>query len=163
MSEDTKKKKLYLSNHDWWHNGVYIKNILEKNNIVVLENNSKTVKINNKNITIAGLEDEQTRIPDITKALRHANPTTILLTHNPDPFFNLRQKVFLTLAGHNHGGQVQIPFYGALIVPSLSGTKYANGLFNINGNLLLVTKGIGNSILNVRFFCPPEIVVIDFI
>ena len=75
----------------------------------------------------------------------------------------MNKKVFLTLAGHNHGGQVQIPFYGALLVPSDSGTKFANGLFNINGNNIIITKGLGNSIMNVRFCCPPEIVVIDFI
>lgn len=152
-----------LGNHDWWQDGAHIREVLNKNNIIVLENSSQKLKINNKNITIAGIEDLQTRIPDIEKALHRANLTTILLTHNPDPFFSMNKKVFLTLAGHNHGGQVQIPFYGALLVPSDSGTKFANGLFNINGNNIIITKGLGNSIMNVRFCCSPEIVVIDFI
>ncbi len=153
-----------LGNHDWWQNGAHIRETLEKHNITVLENSSKRIKINNKNITIAGLEDLQTRVPDINKTLRHSDATTtILLTHNPDPFFNIKTNVFLTLAGHNHGGQVQIPLWGALIVPSASGTKYANGFFKVNKNILIVTKGLGNSIMNVRFCCPPEIVVIDFV
>ncbi len=152
-----------LGNHDWWQNGAQIRDVLTEHKITVLENSSVKLKIKNQNITIAGIEDLQTRIPDTEKALRHADTTTILLTHNPDPFFELDSTVFLTLAGHNHGGQVQLPFFGALIVPSSSGRRYANGLFKINNNRLLVTKGLGNSIMNVRFCCPPEIVVIDFV
>ena len=118
--------------------------------------------IGNKTVTIAGVEDLQTRIPNPEKALRGATRTAVLLTHNPDTFFDVKQDVFLTLAGHNHGGQVQLPFYGALIVPAKSGTKYSNGIFKENNNTLIVTKGLGNSIMNVRFCCPPEIVVIEF-
>ncbi len=152
-----------LGNHDWWQDGAHIRDVLTANNITVLENSSQKIKINNKNITVAGIEDIQTRIPDPEKALRHAENTTILLSHSPDPFFDIDKNIFLTLAGHNHGGQVQLPFYGALIVPSASGTKYANGLFKIKENTLIVTRGLGTSIMNVRFCCPPEIIVIDFL
>ena len=152
-----------LGNHDWWQNGAYIKSILEQNNINVLENESIKLNINKSQITIAGLEDLQTRLPNPNKALKHSTKTTILLTHNPDPFFSIEKEVYLTLAGHNHGGQVQIPFYGALIVPAKSGTKYANGFFKHNNNTLIVTKGLGDSIMNVRFCCVPEIIVIDFV
>lgn len=151
-----------LGNHDWWQNGANIRNVLQNNGIKILENSSETININNKTISIAGIEDLQTRIPDTTKALKHTAETTILLTHNPDPFFEIKENVFLTLAGHNHGGQVQIPFVGALIVPSKSGTKYANGIFKNGNNTLIVTKGLGNSIMNIRFCCPPEIVIIEF-
>lgn len=151
-----------LGNHDWWQNGAYIREVLSKNGITILENTSKDLLICNKTVTIAGVEDLQTRIPNPEKALRGATRTAVLLTHNPDTFFDVKQDVFLTLAGHNHGGQVQLPFYGALIVPAKSGTKYSNGIFKENNNTLIVTKGLGNSIMNVRFCCPPEIVVIEF-
>lgn len=151
-----------LGNHDWWQNGAHIREILTQNKITVLENNSKNIEINNKMVSIAGIEDLQTRIPNPQKALKKTARTTILLTHNPDPFFEIKEKVFLTLAGHNHGGQVQLPFFGALIVPAKSGCKYANGRFTHNNNTLIVTKGLGNSILNVRFCCPPEIVLLEF-
>ena len=151
-----------LGNHDWWQGGAHIRTTLINSGIKVLENSSETVLINNHSLAIAGIEDLQTRIPNITKALKNTVADTILLTHNPDPFFEIDKKVFLTLAGHNHGGQVQIPFIGALIVPSKSGCKYANGMFIHNSNTLIITKGIGNSILNVRFCCTPEIVVIEF-
>ena len=151
-----------LGNPDWWQNGAKIREVLASNGITILENSSKKIEINGKTITIAGIEDLQTRIPNPEKALKGATKTTVLLTHNPDTYFDLKEKVFLTLAGHNHGGQVQIPLYGALIVPSNSGTKYANGIFEDKNGTLIVTKGLGNSILNIRFCCPPEIVIIDF-
>ena len=152
-----------LGNHDWWQNGAQIREALNKNGIKVLENSSVKLDINSNTLTIAGVEDLQTRIPNPSKALRGAVGTTILLTHNPDVFFDMKENVYLTLAGHNHGGQVRLPFLGALIVPSKFGRKYACGKFKHGENTLIVTKGLGNSILNVRFCCLPEIVLIEFV
>ena len=67
----------------------------------------------------------------------------------------------MVLAGHVHGGQVRIPIKGALIVPSKFGTKFACGEFDDTGNKMIVTKGLGTSIMNVRFLTLPEIVVIE--
>ena len=64
------------------------------------------------------------------------------------------------LAGHTHGGQIQLPWIGALIVPSKYGTKYASGFFEDGGRKLFVTRGTGTSIIKARFLCPPEIAVI---
>lgn len=72
------------------------------------------------------------------------------------------KNVDLILAGHTHGGQVNLPFVGELIVPSGYGKKYAKGLIEENGKTMFLTKGIGTSILPVRFNCLPEIIVINF-
>ena len=69
----------------------------------------------------------------------------------------------ITLAGHLHGGQIRLPFWGAIIVPSKYGNKYSQGFIEENNKKMIVTKGVGNSILNIRFNCTPEIVVIKFI
>jgi predicted MPP superfamily phosphohydrolase len=68
----------------------------------------------------------------------------------------------LTLAGQLHGGQVRLPFFGAVIVPSSYGNKYSQGLIEEDNKKMIVTRGIGTSILPVRFNCPPEIDVIEF-
>ena len=68
----------------------------------------------------------------------------------------------MTLAGHTHGGQVRFPFIGSLIVPSDYGNEFSYGLIEKNGKKMIVTKGIGTSILPIRFCCLPEIVVINF-
>ena len=64
------------------------------------------------------------------------------------------------LAGHSHGGQVRIPFYGAMIVPYNTG-KYELGLFNTKSGPLYVSSGVGWFYLNMRFNCRPEIVVFE--
>lgn len=160
-----------LGNHDWWQGGDNITNVLRKNGIIVLGNENRVIDINNKKLYIAGAEDITTRSIDLAKSLENVSSPTILLTHSPDIFpfitkktnFDLTKNVDLTLAGHLHGGQVSIPFIGPLIIPSSYGSKYAKGLIKENGKLMFVTQGIGTSILNVRFNCVPEIVVINFV
>ena len=151
-----------LGNHDWWQGGEHIKEILCKNGLIVLENSNRTIQINQKKIYISGVDDMTTRETDITTALENTKHPTILLSHNPDIFPYVPQMVNLTLAGHTHGGQVRLPIVGALITPSYYGDLYSQGLIIENNKRMIVTKGIGNSILPVRFNCFPEIVVIKF-
>ncbi len=151
-----------LGNHDWWLNGELIKTELEKNGIEVLLNENIKLKYNNSNLFIAGLEDYMTREPDIKKALQKTESPLILLTHSPDIFPSIPNNVTLTLAGHTHGGQVIIPFLGPLIVPSDYDKKYAVGYIEENTKKMIVSKGIGTSIIPIRFNCLPEIVVVDF-
>lgn len=151
-----------LGNHDWWQGGEEITQELEKSGIIVLANENKLVNIKGKKLYIAGVEDLSTRGVDLTKALKNVSAPSILLTHSPD-VFPMTNSADLTLAGHTHGGQVRLPILGSLIVPSSYGQKYAVGLVKENGKKLFVTKGIGTSILPIRFNCLPEIVVINFV
>lgn len=159
-----------LGNHDWWQGGEIIEKALEKHGIIVLGNENKIVNIGGKKLYIAGVEDITTRNIDLVKALKNIKSPTILLTHSPDvfPFISnpsdssITNNVDLTLAGHTHGGQVVIPAIGPIVVPSDYGKKYAQGLIQENGKSLLVTRGIGTSILPLRFNCLPEIIVINF-
>ena len=151
-----------LGNHDWWINGEKITDTLTKNGIKVLANSNTKVNINGKDVYIAGVEDRTTRTPDIYRALDLTQNPVILLTHSPDVFPRVPKEVNLTLSGHVHGGQVRLPLFGALVVPSNYGDKYSQGLIKEKGKQMIVTKGIGNSIFNVRFNCIPEIVVIEF-
>lgn len=152
-----------LGNHDWWIDGDKITAGLNKNKINVLANSNVKLNISNKIIYLAGVEDKMTRIPNLSQALKNTKQPVILLTHSPDVFPKIPQNVNITLAGHLHGGQVRLPFIGALIVPSDYGDKYSQGLIEENNKKMIVTKGIGNSILPIRFNCVPEIVVINFI
>ncbi len=87
----------------------------------------------------------------------------ILLTHNPDAFPSVPDRVSLTLAGHTHGGQVNFPIVGRLQVPSRFGERYAAGHVLENGRELFVTTGLGMSILPVRFRVPPTIDVLTLV
>ena len=70
------------------------------------------------------------------------------------------QKFDLLLAGHSHGGQVRIPFYGPIMVP-FGVDEYDLGLFQTKAGPLYVSSGIGWYPIPVRFNCRPEITVIE--
>lgn len=151
-----------LGNHDGWYDRWYIKELLEKQNIKVLNNKNEKLQINGKEIFIAGVEDMMTAFPNMEDALKGTKTPTILLTHTPDVFPDIPRNVNLTLAGHTHGGQVRLPIIGPIFTASNYGNKYAIGFIEENGKKLITTRGIGVSILPFRFNCPPEIVVIEF-
>ncbi len=88
---------------------------------------------------------------------------TILLYHTPDLAPEAAaQGVDLQLSGHTHGGQVCVPFFGALYTSSLYGKKFEAGRYRVNDLTLYVSRGIGlegKGAPRVRFLCPPEIIV----
>jgi predicted MPP superfamily phosphohydrolase len=84
----------------------------------------------------------------------------IVLTHWPDPWRRVPPRVALTLAGHTHCGQVNLPFLGRLVAASPGSRRWSCGLYEDGGRKLFVTGGLGVSILPVRFRAPPEIVIL---
>ena len=146
-----------LGNHDGWYDKYRVKTALEKNGITVLYNSSTKIG----NLYIAGVEDMQTGIPEVKVALENAEFPRILLSHTPDIYYDVKEDVDLILAGHVHGGQVRLPFVGALICPSIYGTKFSSGDFRETQNRMIVTRGLGTSILSMRFNNIPEIVVLE--
>jgi uncharacterized protein len=86
---------------------------------------------------------------------------TVLLMHYPAWIkYQGNQRFDLALAGHSHGGQVRVPFYGALVLPDGVG-EYDLGLFQTRSGPLYVNPGIGWYGFDVRFNCRPEITVIE--
>ena len=148
-----------IGNHDGWQGKEEVVQALENNNIKVLVN--ENIKIGN--LYIAGLDDIQTGHADIEKALKNTKLPRIVITHSPDTFPDLPEDITLVLAGHLHGGQIVLPFMKPLTVPSVYGDRYAYGLIEENNKKMFVSRGLGTSILPMRFNCPPQIVVIDFL
>lgn len=72
------------------------------------------------------------------------------------------KKIDLILAGHTHGGQVRFPLIGSLKLINNQSFTYDMGLFEKNETLMYVNSGIGTSVLPIRFLCPPEITVFQF-
>jgi predicted MPP superfamily phosphohydrolase len=99
-------------------------------------------------------------------ALAPSNPISptskrILLTHYPAMVDRIKGETYdLILSGHAHGGQVRLPFFGALIVPyGVNG--YQVGTYMTAAGRLHVSSGLGTFFLPVRFFCRPEITLIE--
>lgn len=151
-----------LGNNDWKYDGDKVRYALEKQNITVLENSSKEIIINGKQLYIAGLADLTKRFPDVPKTMSEikGQKSILMLSHNPDVFPFIPNNVSLTIAGHTHGGQVNLPVVGRLIVPSAFGERYATGFVEENNKDLYVSTGIGTSILPVRFRVVPEIEIL---
>lgn len=84
----------------------------------------------------------------------------ILLAHTPDQLPWAKANGFdLMLAGHNHGGQIRLPYLGALISPSRYGFRYAGGLYQEEPTLLHVSRGI-SGVQTIRLNCPPELALL---
>ncbi|HYN86019.1 MAG TPA: metallophosphoesterase [Pyrinomonadaceae bacterium] len=151
-----------LGNHDWWLDGARVTSALEGAGIVVLENRAARVEREGHGLWVAGVADLWTRTPHVEGALAQAGEgePVILITHNPDLFPDVPERVSLTLAGHTHGGQVCLPLVGRPVVPSQFGERYAMGHVVEGGRHLYVSGGVGTSIIPVRFRVPPEVVIL---
>lgn len=152
-----------LGNHDWWFDGERMTRALEGVGLTVLENRAVRVGDGGRGFWLGGVADLWTRRPDIEGTLRQVNTDepVILFTHNPDIFPDVPSRVSLTLAGHTHGGQVNIPFIGRPMVPSNFGQRYAFGHVVEAGRHLYVSGGVGTSIIPARFRVPPEILILS--
>lgn len=151
-----------LGNHDWANDGPGVLRALREAGITVLENATVERAFRGAPLTIAGLADATTRLPDLTATLRDVprGSPILLLTHNPDTFPQVPARVSLTVAGHTHGGQVAVPLLLGRIVPSRHGARYARGHVVEGGRHLYVTSGVGTSRWPVRLGRPPEVVVL---
>jgi predicted MPP superfamily phosphohydrolase len=151
-----------LGNHDWWYSGMKVRRGLEQNGIKVLENEAAQVDVRGTSLWLVGLADLWTRPQRISETVAKApeGQPVIVLTHNPDIFPNVPQRVQLVLAGHTHGGQVRFPIIGSVVQSSDYGDRWERGDVFEDNHHLFVTSGIGTSIVPVRFGLPPEIVIL---
>lgn len=157
-------KYAVLGNHDIWRGKDEICTSLRRFGIEVLDNSCFSLPPTelSGDVCIAGVGWEGDQ-PEAVKATFKAvlqDAFKIALIHSPDTFGLLPQDVSLAFASHTHGGQVRLPIIGALLVPCKTGSKYASGTFKEGNKQLVVTSGVGTSIIPVRLFCKPEIVIV---
>ena len=124
-----------------------------------LLNESKPVR---EGLWIVGLDDPCSGSPDPNRAFAGvpAGAYTITLVHAPVILDALAGRTKLVLAGHTHGGQVRLPFLAPLWLPYGAG-PYVAGWYEMRGTKMYVSRGIGMSVLPVRFFCRPELTIIS--
>jgi predicted MPP superfamily phosphohydrolase len=103
-------------------------------------------------------------VPDL---IREQGVFAVLLFHIPDAVPQAQAAgVDLYLAGHTHGGQLRLPFYGALVTGTASGKRYEMGRYDLDSLTLYVSRGVGMEGMaapRARFLSPPEIVCIDVV
>ncbi len=142
--------------------------------IKILENETETVKIGAAKIQIHGYEmplkyyRKLCMLPYDTRDLRqkfggiHDGDFHILLAHNPVYFETYaRWGADLTLSGHLHGGIIRLPGIGGLITPQAKlFPKYDRGLFEEDGKYMVVSAGLGEHTVPIRFLNPPQLICI---
>lgn len=151
-----------LGNHDWLFDGERVRRALQGAGLAVLEDEARPLPVDGVALWIAGLADLQEREPDIDAVLAEVPPgaPVLLLSHNPDVFPQVPARVALTVSGHTHGGQVDLPGLRGRAIPSRFGDRYSRGHVVEGGRHLFVTSGVGTSRLPIRLGRPPEAVLL---
>ena len=153
-----------LGNHDHWESAPRTRAALKEAGIPEIANTGVWLANSGARLRFCGVDDLWEGTQNLDTALGDCGEgdAAILLSHNPDYAEEIRdRRVRLILSGHTHGGQVNIPFVGAPIVPSKYGEKYAQGLVKTAYTQVYVSRGLGTIAPPVRFNCRPEIVLIQ--
>lgn len=180
-----------LGNHDWWDDHtaqisgqgpVFGRVALEGAGIPVYENDVVRLEKDRRAFWLAGLGDQIALAPGRRRTYRQRfegkddlpgtlakvtdDAPVLLMAHEPDIFPRVPERVSLTMSGHTHGGQMRLFGYSP-VVPSRYGNRFAYGHIiekraeDKAARHLVVSGGLGCSIIPVRFGMPPEIVLLE--
>lgn len=162
-------------NHEAWIGAEYqeLEETLLDKGVIVLHD--KTVKLvrDDESIQIAGLEDPafseeavangEELLKSRLKDMEIDDSFCILLSHRPEIFdAYVSMDIDLVLSGHAHGGQFRLPFIGGLIAPDQGILpEYDAGEYMEDNTTMIVSRGLGNSIVPIRFNNDPELVIVE--
>jgi uncharacterized protein len=139
---------------------------LEGVGVQSLVNASTRVPVDGGEIWLAGIDDEMESHPDLAQAFEGVpdGPPLILLAHNPDIWLQCGvDRADLVLSGHTHGGQIQIPFMGAVHTQGTHlNRKAPAGWFERGRSRMFVGRGLGESI-PLRFGARPQVALITLL
>lgn len=146
---------LVRGNWENWHPIRHERRFYESAGVHFLLNQGALIR---PGVWLAGLDDPSSGHPDLEEALRGAPPGAyvIVLFHAPAFFDKTAGRYDLALAGHTHGGQVNLPFIRPFWLPRGSG-RFLKGWYRERGSRMYVSRGVGWSHLPIRLNCSPEI------
>ncbi len=164
-------------NHEAWIGETYrkLEDKLLHAGVIVLHDKAERLEKDHAVIQIAGLDDPDftDRDPSVQESMLktklHNMDLTegccILLSHRPETFHAyVSENIDLALSGHAHGGQFRLPFIGGLAAPNQGFfPKYDAGMYIEENTTMIVSRGIGNSIIPIRFNNRPEIVIVELV
>lgn len=145
-----------LGNHDHWRSTAGIHRALKANHVTVLSN-SVTRRAG---LILAGADDDFTGRADpaaLAQAVAPLKGPVVTLSHSPDIVPQLAGRFGLILAGHTHCGQIALPLIGRPATMSRHGDRFACGLIREGGRTIVVSAGLGTSLLPVRIGAPPDL------
>lgn len=160
-------------NHEWW-SGKFdnLEVRLKEAGAIVLRNEWKDIEVQGQKIYIAGVDDPASaknsenetaymsyRLQDIVTSIPR-DRFKILLSHRPEQFLQYSGLGFdLVFSGHAHGGQFRLPFLGGLVAPDQGFfPEYTSGVHQDKSTVMIISRGLGNSVIPQRIFNRPEVV-----
>lgn len=147
---------------------------MEEAGIIILEDEKVQLELEGECITLVGIQDpsfttdylfgdaESTAAATLSALQNESDGYTVLLSHRPELFdVYVASNIDLVFSGHAHGGQFRLPVIGGLYAPNQGILpKYDAGLFSKDNTTMIVSRGVGNSIIPIRFNNRPEIIVV---
>jgi predicted MPP superfamily phosphohydrolase len=171
-----------LGNHDWWYaaipteppdNSLSVRRALAAAGVPVLENQSVRLTQQGRPFWLIGLGDQIAHLRSSVRTRRGADDLgaavreirddapAILLAHEPYIFPAVPDPIALTLSGHMHGGQVNLPLIGPPVhFIKKRSTKFLYGEYALRERKMIVSGGLGTSLAPVRVLRPPEVVMV---
>lgn len=143
-----------LGNHDHWDAEDAIGPALARIGVTVLRNQAARVGP----LVIGGVDDgysEHANPKATIAAVRALGGPALYLSHGPDAFRPLPPGSLL-LTGHTHCGQIAVPFYGPIFIPSRHRIRFPCGRYDRDGKIVIVSGGVGTSDVPLRFWAPPD-------
>lgn len=162
-------------NHEAWIGKQFsvLEEMLLAENVQILHDEVIRLERDGQTIQLAGLDDpdfterdtvvQQSLLQTKLNQMNLSEEYCILLSHRPETFeAYVEENIDLVLSGHAHGGQFRLPFIGGIVAPDQGlFPKYTAGKYIRNNTTMIVSRGVGNSIISVRFNNRPEILVIE--
>jgi predicted MPP superfamily phosphohydrolase len=154
-----------LGNHDFWSGqevALQIAYGLERLGVRVLRNEAVPLERKGQHLYLIGVDDYWESSYSLTGALGNVpeDACRILISHNPDVNENIEalgEHIDFIISGHTHGGQVVLPFIGALYIPSPFGQKYLAGLVRDKDRQTYISRGLGLFFVPTRINCPADV------
>jgi predicted MPP superfamily phosphohydrolase len=146
--------------------------LVQDTDIIWLEQEAVTVNVRGQSVTLVGVACSHEHELDVARLDRTmegvpADTFTLLLYHSPDLIREAAGRgIDLHLGGHTHGGQIRLPFYGAIVTFSRYGKQYEAGLFQEGDTTMYISRGLGfegGRAPRARFLCRPEVVSVDLV
>lgn len=152
-----------------------LKNGLLELGVIVLEDARTEIELSGETITLIGVDDpsfqtdylfgddESVMASKLNELISEDDGYTVLLSHRPELFETyVESGVDLVFSGHAHGGQFRLPFIGGVAAPNQGlFPKYDAGIYTEGNTNMVVSRGVGNSIIPFRINNRPEVIIIE--
>lgn len=155
-------------NHEYWLEEDERQELLQglqEVGVIDLDNRQEEIRRGDDSFWLVGLDDEHLIDPTLAGMTKQHDGLHVVLAHEPQYIqYYERSQADLVLSGHAHGGQIRLPWIGGLVAPNQGFLPtYTAGEYKENDMTMIVSRGLGNSVIPVRLFNFPEVVCVEFV